>query len=209
MNAINLSKLITGILAISIIIIGIYGLLNINFASENFKKTPQEVHTQLLKKEYLINAEDLIFNDSTVAHVLVDLRNQFDFENGHIDGAVNIFSSQILEKEPLKFFRKIEKEGKTIVLYSQNPLETNSSWYLLYKLGFENIKILNAQVNLLNNKLEIKPISNENLTVDIASYIKKSNEVKVETVEIKPIKTEVKKVTPVKKVKVEIEEGGC
>lgn len=209
MNEINLSKLITGILVIVIVIIGITGLLKIDFTSENFQKTPQEVHEQLLKKEYLINIENINLNDSVVDYVLIDLRNLSDFEKGHIKGAINIFASQILETAPIKLFRKIEKDGKTIVLYSHSPLESNSSWYLLNKLGFENVKILNAQIALVNNVLEITPFNNENLPIDIAAYLKKSNELNIEPITIEPIKTIIKKVTPVKKVKVEIEEGGC
>lgn len=168
MNEINLSKLITSILVIVIVIIGISGLLKIDFTSEKFQKTPKEVQKKLLKNEHLINLEDLNLNDSITNYVLVDLRNQADFENGHLEGSIHVFTSQILEKEPLKLFRKIEKDGKTIVLYSSSPLETNSSWYLLSKLGFENIKILNAKTALINNVFEVKPFNVENLETDIA-----------------------------------------
>lgn len=209
MNEINLSKLITSILVIVIVIIGISGLLKIDFTSEKFQKTPKEVQKKLLKNEHLINLEDLNLNDSITNYVLVDLRNQADFENGHLEGSIHVFTSQILEKEPLKLFRKIEKDGKTIVLYSSSPLETNSSWYLLSKLGFENIKILNAKTALINNVFEVKPFNVENLETDIAGYIKKSNEVNMEPAKIESLKTPIKKVTPVKKVKVKIEEGGC
>ncbi|MDP3352471.1 MAG: rhodanese-like domain-containing protein, partial [Flavobacteriaceae bacterium] len=180
MNEINLSKLITGILAIVIVIIGITGLLKIDFTAEKFQKTPKEVQEQLLKKEYLINIENIHSKDSINQYVFVDLRNQSDFENGHLNNALHVFASQILEKEPLKLFRKIEKDGKTIVLYSSSPLETNSSWYLLTKLGFENIKILNAKTAFVNNVFEVTPFNSENLPIDIAGYIKQSNEVKME-----------------------------
>lgn len=209
MNKINLSKLITSILVIVIVIIGINGLLKIDFTAEKFQKTPQEVHNQLLKKEYLINIENINLNDSVVNYVLIDLRNLSDFENGHIEGALNIFASQILETAPIKLFRKIERDGKTIVLYSNSPLETNSSWYLLNKLGFENVKILNAQIALVNNILKVSPFNDENLPIDIASFIKKSNEVKVLPIKVEPIIAPIKKVTPVKKAKIEVEEGGC
>ncbi|MDO9261487.1 MAG: hypothetical protein Q7U08_06070, partial [Flavobacteriaceae bacterium] len=64
MNEINLSKLITGILVIVIVIIGISGLLKIDFTAEKFQKTPREVQEQLLKKEYLINIENIYLKDS-------------------------------------------------------------------------------------------------------------------------------------------------
>ncbi|MDP2089826.1 MAG: hypothetical protein Q8J84_10555 [Flavobacteriaceae bacterium] len=84
-----------------------------------------------------------------------------------------------------------------------------ASWQLLSMLGIENVKILNAKTALVNNNFEITPFNAENLPIDIAAYIKKSNEVKMEPVTIEPLKTAIKKVTPVKKVKVEVEEGGC
>ena len=154
MNEINLSKLITTILVIAIVIVGINGLLKINFTADNYKKEPTEIHNQLLKKKFLVNIVDINLNDSIADYVLVDLRNHYDFKNGHINNAINIFAPTILEKEHLNLIKKFGKDGKTIILYSNSPQESNSTWYILTKLGIENLKILNITVALENNTLK-------------------------------------------------------
>lgn len=209
MKEINISKLITSILVIAIVIVGVVGLLKIDFSSENYKKSPTDIHSLLLKKEYLVNVEDLNINDSITDYIFVDLRSKFDFEKEHFNNAINIFAPTILEKEHLSLFKKIEKDGKAIILYSTSPQETISTWYVLTKLGIENLKILNAKVTFENNLFKVTKAENEVLNISIADYLKKSNEVKVEPKEIIIPKKEAKKVIPIKKEKIEIEEGGC
>lgn len=209
MNEINLSKLITTILVIAIVIVGINGLLKINFTADNYKKEPTEIHNQLLKKKFLVNIVDINLNDSIADYVLVDLRNHYDFKNGHINNAINIFAPTILKKEHLNLIKKFGKDGKTIILYSNSPQESNSTWYILTKLGIENLKILNITVAFENNTLKLTPAETEIFNISIADYLKKSNEVKVEPKEIVAPVIKSKKIVPIKKEKIEIEEGGC
>lgn len=209
MKEINISKLITSILVIAIVIVGVFGLLQIDFSSENYKKSPTDIHSLLLKKEYLVNIEELNINDSITDYIFVDLRSKFDFEKEHFNNAINIFAPTILEKEHLSLFKKIEKDGKTIILYSTSPQKTISTWYVLTKLGIENLKILNANITFENNSFMVTTVENEVLPISIADFIKKSSEVKVEPKEIIIPKLNPKKVITVKKEKIEIEEGGC
>lgn len=209
MKEINISKLITSILVLAIVIVGVFGLLKIDFSSENYKKLPADIHSQLLKKEYLVNVEELNINDSITDYIFVDLRSKFDFEKEHFNNAINIFAPTILEKEHLSLFKKIEKDGKTIILYSTSPQKTISTWYVLTKLGIENLKILNANITFENNSFMVTTVENEALPISIADFIKKSSEVKVEPKEIIIPKLNPKKVITVKKEKIEIEEGGC
>ncbi|MDP2087995.1 MAG: rhodanese-like domain-containing protein [Flavobacteriaceae bacterium] len=209
MNKINISKLITSVLLLSILAVAIEGLSNIDFKSAKFKKSSTEVHEKLLTDDYLFEIENINLKDPLNTYVLVDLRSAFDFENGHLEGALNIFAPTLPDNTTIKLLRKIESEGKTIVIYSHTRQGASGCWCLLSKLGFKNVKILNARTTFNNNQFDIIPFSAEMLKYDIAAYIKKSNEVKMEPVTIEPLKTAIKKVTPVKKVKVEVEEGGC
>jgi rhodanese-related sulfurtransferase len=209
MNEINLSKLISGILVVAIILVGGYGLLSIDFSAETFQKKPVETHQQLLKNEHFINIEDINLKDSINDFVLVDLRAKTDFDKGHFDNALHIFAPNILESELVAVLKKINNDNKTIVLYSHTPQEANSSWYILNSIGIENLKILNVKTAFVNNIFEVTPFNAEVLKTDIAQYIKERNEVKIAPVNIDSIKKPVQVVKPVKKEKVEIEEGGC
>lgn len=209
MNKLNISKLITSVLVISIIAVAIEGISKIDFKSVKFKKSSKEVHDILLQDNYLVEIENINLKDSLNNYFLVDSRSSFDFTNGHIDGAVNIFAPTFLESETIRLLKKKEKEGKTIVLYSHTRQDANGCWCLLTKLGFDNIKILNTKTAFINNNFEVTPFKAEILKYDITKYLKESNEVKKVEIKIEAPKPQVKVVKPEKKVKVEIEEGGC
>lgn len=209
MNEIKLQTVINTILVSAIIIIAAYGLLSIDFSAQKFKKSPIDIHTELVKNEYLINIESVTLNDSINDFVLVDLRTRSDFEKGHFENALHIFAPQITEKESLKFFETLNKENKTTVLYSHTPQEAMGSWYMLTSLGFENIKVLNVSTNFINNEFSVEPFNAEILKNDIAQFIKESNEVKIIPKVIESIKKPLQVVKPIKKEKIEVEEGGC
>lgn len=209
MNEINLSKIITGILLVFILLVALTGLSKINFSTEKYDKEPQEVHSLLLANNPLIDISAVQSNDSISNYILIDLRPYFEFEKGHLDNSIHIFAPKLLDKEPIKIFKKLQKDGKTAVLYCSNPNEATSSWYILTKMGFENIKILNAKTALVDDNFVASPNNTEILKYDIATYIKESNEIKKEEVKIEIPKPILKVVKPEKKVKVEVEEGGC
>lgn len=209
MNEINLSKLLSGILIVAIILVGIYGLISIDFSAEKFQKSPAEIHQQLLKNEHLINIEDINLKDSINEFVLVDLRTKSDFDKGHFDNALHLYAPNILDKEYLNILKKINKEDKSIILYSHTPQDAMSSWYVLNSVGIENLKVLNVNTIFYNNSFNVTPFNTEILKTDIAQFIKESNKVKTVPEVIKPIIKPLQIVKPVKKEKVEVEEGGC
>lgn len=209
MNKLNISKLITSVLVLSILAVAIEGISKIDFKSVKFKKSSKEVHEKLIKSNYLLEIENIISKDSLNNYFLVDSRSSFDFTNGHLDGAVNIFAPTFLENKTIKLLKKKEKEGKIIVIYSHTRQDANGCWCLLTKLGFSNIKILNAKTTFNNNNFEVSPFKAEILKYNIPKYLKESNEVKKVEVKIKTPKPQVKEIKPEKKIKIEIEEGGC
>lgn len=209
MSEIKLQTVISTILITLIIVITGYGLLSINYSAAKFKKTPTEIHQQLIKDEYLINIDSLNLKDSISEFILIDLRSQNDFEKGHFDNAIHLFSPRILESESIESLKNYAKENKTIVLYSHSPQEAMGSWYLLTSIGIENIKILNVTTSFINNEFIVTPFNSEILKNDIANFIIQRNEIKEEPIAQKPIQKKLPVVKPVKKEKIEIEEGGC
>ena len=150
-------------------------------------------------------------------HVLVDIRNSFEFDKGHLDNAINISSPEILSEESTDFLEKIKDENKTIVMYGNNPNEAITSYMLLSQLGYDNIKILTVENSYDQNKLITKNVFVENATQDVNAFIKESVKKTAEAmkkakvvVKSKPkVVTAPKKVVPVKKKKKMPVEGGC
>jgi rhodanese-related sulfurtransferase len=69
----------------------------------------------------------------------VDLRNKYDFNIGHLDGALNMPNHNLLDKENLELF---DDKSITYVLYGQEHLDANGPWMVLKQLGYDNFKIL-------------------------------------------------------------------
>jgi len=143
-------------------------------------------------------------------YVLIDIRDQFDFEKGHLDNAINISTSDILNDSSSEVFNNIKSENKTIVLYGFNPKEVNAPFMILYQLGYENIKILSEQISYSQNNLIIKNTTIEKSVTDINAFIKESKKNVSKSVKPKQeIKKPSKKIIPVKKKKKMPVEGGC
>jgi rhodanese-related sulfurtransferase len=74
--------------------------------------------------------------------VLIDLRNNFIYGQGHIPGAENISAFDLALKENIDRLENFKKQGMTVVFYGDDQLQANGSWMLFRQLGFDNIKIL-------------------------------------------------------------------
>jgi rhodanese-related sulfurtransferase len=159
---------------------------------------------KLTGDNYLITLNDLNNPD----YVLIDVRNQFEFEKGHLKNAINIYTPDILSDENSDFFDELKETNKTAVLYGKNPEEVNPPFLILYQLGFDNIKMLAVENSYLQNKLITKNSDIEKSEADIAAFINESRE----NASIEPIDEDIikapKKIITIKKKK-KVAEGGC
>ena len=162
--------------------------------------------TKLLTKDYFVDLSEI----SQPNFILIDIRNQFEFDKGHIEGAVNINAIELLNEKNSNIFKELEEGNKTAVLYGNNPDEANTAFILLYQLGYKNIKILSIDISYSQNKLITKSSNIEQSVSDINAFIDESR--KKASLTSKP-KSEVikplKKVVPLKKKKKMPAEGGC
>lgn len=71
--------------------------------------------------------------------VVVDVREPSEYEDGHIDGAINIPSGEFLNEEVVhKLFYKYK--DSEIVLYCRSGARAGRCEDVLRKHGFENVK---------------------------------------------------------------------
>lgn len=148
-------------------------------------------------------------------HFLVDIRNSFEFDKGHLENAINMPSPEILSEDNSEILENLKEENKTIVIYGNNPNQAIAPYMLLSQLGFDNLKILMVENSYSQNKLITKNVTIENSTADVTAFIKESIQKTEETmkkanivVKQKAI-TPPKKIIPVKKKKKMPAEGGC
>lgn len=204
------------IAAVLTILVVLIALLSYKRPKHLYTVNTQDTLEKVTNTNYFM-AQDEIDNAD---HVLIDIRNSFEFNKGHLDNAINISSPEILSDENSDLFEKLKEENKTIVMYGNNPSEAITPYMLLSQLGFDNIKILTVENSYDQDKLITKNVVVENTAPDVNAFIqesiKKTEEaMKKAKVAAKPkyvapkVVTAPKKVVPKKKKKKMPVEGGC
>ncbi|REE82178.1 rhodanese-related sulfurtransferase [Lutibacter oceani] len=194
---------IASVLFILVIIIGLLAYKRPkHLYSENTISTLEKISTN----EYFVTLNDI----NTPDNVLVDIRNQFEYEKGHLENAINIYAPEILTDENSEIFEKLKTDNKTIILYGNTPSDVVSPYMILYQLGIDNIKILSSEITYFENNLISKDVAIEKYQNDVNAFIQES--IKKAAIEVKPkpdiVKTP-KKIIPIKKKKKMPVEGGC
>ena len=100
-----------------------------------------EMIGDLATKEYLLPPTPAakIINSDRANYRFIDLRTRREYDNGHIEGAININTHDILEDKNLELLRD---EKYINVLYHSNHAKACSPWMLLRQLGMSNNKLL-------------------------------------------------------------------
>jgi len=161
---------------------------------------------KLTSADYFVSLSNINNPD----YVLIDVRSQFEFEKGHLENAINIYTAEILTDDNSDVFEEIKEKNKTAILYGANPNEVNAPFMLLYQLGYDNIKILAIENSYEENKLISKNVEIEKSVANINAFIeesvKKASKGSKQKVVVKKPR---KKTISVKKKKKAPAEGGC
>ncbi|SOC79290.1 Rhodanese-like domain-containing protein [Salinimicrobium sediminis] len=172
-----------------------------NMYARNTKSTLED----LTRLNYIIPMDKLDSPDV----VLVDIRRPYDFEQGHLENAINIPAAEILREENKKIFRKLKDSNKLAVLYGNKIEEANIPFLLLYQLGYDNVKLLSVNNKYLHNSLITESADVEKPVANIRAFIDESVRNATKKEEVKKPAVIPKKVIPVKKKKKLPVEGGC
>lgn len=182
----------------------IIGLLTYKRPKNIYAINTKDTLEKITSENYYITLEELKNPD----YVLIDIRNQYEYEKGHLENAINIYAAEILSDDNSKVFNELKESKKTAVLYGNNPQEVNAPFLILYQLGYDNIKLLAIENSYLQNKLISKNTVIEKSEADITAFINESVK-KATTVEtVKAVEPPKKVITVQKKKKAEAE-GGC
>ncbi len=184
----------------------IIGLLTYKRPKNIYAINTKDTLEKITSANYFTTLEELKNPD----YVLIDIRNQYQFDKGHLENAINIYAAEILSVDHIKVFDELKESNKTAVLYGNNPQEVNAPFLILYQLGFDNIKLLAIENSYLQNKLISKNTVIEKSEADLTAFInesvKKANT--TETVK-KVVVAPPKKVITIEKKKKAPAEGGC
>ena len=135
----SIHRLTVAITIFTVIIV--IGLLTIGKTGAKYKVSKTEMLSTILAANYMVSPEEAqeILSKKRTDVKFIDLRNKYDFNIGHIEGALNIPTHKLLEKENLSIF---EDTTFTYVFYGANEIDGNGPWMVLTQMGYPNFKIL-------------------------------------------------------------------
>ncbi len=165
-------------------IAAVLSILLILIALLNYKKPSflyaQNTSTTLMKMDttdYLVSPQGL----ENESYVLVDVRNPFDYEKGHLPDAINIYAPELLSNDYTAQLNEYLQEGKIILLYGRDPIETLPAFMMLCQLDMGPVKIMESENYFEKDKLITTYSEVEKPSPDIAGFIetsvKKVNEI--------------------------------
>jgi len=124
-----------------------------------------------------VNSGMQYFSPDEVAHmvisedpslVLIDVRSEAEYEKYHLQGAINIPLSSLLDDQWKEY---IDQGLRYNVFYSNSTVKANQAWMLCRQLGYENNFVLEGGLNYWVETI-MNPTSPESTSPDeeIAKY---------------------------------------
>jgi len=199
------------IAAVLSILIVLIALLNYQRPKYLYTQNTSKTLTKLLQTDYLVTTDDMNGNGTE----LIDVRNPFDFEKGHIEGAVNVYAPELLSDKHADFLERIKKENKTVLIYGQDPDQALSVFMSLCQLGIGEPRILSTRNFFEKDQLITESVAVEkeapNVSLFIETSVKNASKIQNASQAKKTVKKtpQPKQVSPVKKKKKKVPEGGC
>jgi rhodanese-related sulfurtransferase len=193
------------IAAVIFILAVIIGLLTYKKPKNTYAINTKNTLEKITSENYLVALNE----QNNPNYVLIDIRNQYDFEKGHIENAINVYAAEILSEDNIKVFEELKATNKTAVLYGNNPQEPNAPFLILYQLGYDNIKLLAIENSYLQNKLITQNSDIEKSEADVSAFINESIKKANTTPVVKVVAAPPKKVITIEKKKKAPAEGGC
>ncbi len=201
--------------SILFVIIIVIGFLTFRKPEYIYKLSTQEMVEQLynIDTEMLPDEAMEIISYGDSLSVLVDLRNPYEYQKGFLGEAINIPVSDILQDESLAFFKTMQADSITVILYANTQLDANGSWMLLQQLGYTNIKILLGGYNYVTDENidyydmpDIPEYFVEEPTIIFSEVISNMSSQSYEQTETE---NKPQTIQPIKRKKKAVAEGGC
>ncbi|MCF7823569.1 MAG: rhodanese-like domain-containing protein [Candidatus Marinimicrobia bacterium] len=137
---------IKNVIFLGLIFLGVVIAMVPENTTKPYKLTAEQMLVEVQGAAEMVSTDEvaqwIISKDPSLQ--LIDVRNPDEFQKYHLEGAVNIPLSVILNDE----YRDILDQGvKMNVLYSNGTLNSHQAWMILRQLGFRNNYVLQGGLN--------------------------------------------------------------
>ena len=119
------------IAAVITILVIIIALLSYKRPKHMYTVNTKNTLEKITASDYFLSLSEI--NDSE--SILIDVRNQYEYEKGHLENAVNVYAPEILNDANSDLFEELKQENKTVILYGTNPNEVIAPFMMLYTLA--------------------------------------------------------------------------
>ncbi len=121
-----------------------------------FAMSAEELHAKLVESKQYMNPNEAkeILSNKNDEYIFVDIRNPREYDNFHIEGAVNVPMQRVLDDEFIPYL----KDNKKKILYSNESIKANEIKLLLTQYGYENIYVLQGGANYWKENMLTKDV---------------------------------------------------
>lgn len=187
----------------------IIGSLAFKIPVNNFTKSAEQTLEFVKNQSHLMSFDNMQKIDKE-SYTLIDVRSNFDYSNGHIEHAINIPKSQLLESESREIIETIPNTNRLLIVYGENPETAHTACILLFQLGYEPLKLLTVESFYEDQEFHIKNVEVEKPMFNFSETMEKSKIPIIKKITAKPKPQPAKKKVVVKpKKKKKMPEGGC
>lgn len=137
----NTKNYLNNISILAFAFVAIVVIVNL-FTTNNYGRSNREVVELVTSADPILTYHQLvaIARGHTGDYLLVDLRDEQSYQEGHLPAAINIPFANILESSSL---RTLKRSNQTLVLYGDKESMAHTARVLLLSKGFEeNVKVL-------------------------------------------------------------------
>lgn len=186
-------------------------LLIVMFASVYFKpsetmlRSPEQV-MEVLQTETHLTPLDSYLGLPKDARLLVDLRSGHQYQQGHLEDAVNLPLGSLDKASERDRIEKALDSGKKVFLYAERMIDAEGAWMMLYQMGLDGMRVL--RIDVYSDMQEVKITEQEEaIKMDYAEIYKDLSTKPV--IQARPQPKPKRNIQPVKKKKKKVPEGGC
>jgi len=134
----------TVITMVIFVIVIIAGLLTLTNPRLKYALSPEQTILMVVSDDNGISPDKLenFLTGSTVNVEVIDIRNHYEFARGHIPGARNISAVELLEKDNIKWLKKLQEDGFIVIIYGEDQIQANGPWMVFQQIGLGNVNVL-------------------------------------------------------------------
>ena len=121
-----------------------------------FEMSAEELHGELVKESHYMDPNKAweIISKNNQDYIFIDIRNPREFDNFHIEGAVNVPMQRALDDEYIPEL----KNNKKKVLYCDESLKADQIRVLLTQYGYDNLFVLQGGANYWKENMISKDV---------------------------------------------------